>query len=133
MRLSARFYRSFFFALRQPSRRSLPTGRPSTRKRSKTLQSYIRINTSVPPGDVTKAADLLVGILEREGIPVKRFESGPGPFDRHGQAEGHGSGQAAACSFITWTSCPPTRAAGRAIRSAARSPTAGSGDAARWT
>ncbi len=44
----------------------------------KTLQSYIRINTSVPPGDVTKAADLLVGILEREGIAVKRFESGPG-------------------------------------------------------
>ena len=44
----------------------------------KTLQSYIRINTSVPPGDVTKAADLLVGILEREGITVKRFESGPG-------------------------------------------------------
>ena len=44
----------------------------------KTLQSYIRINTSVPPGDVTKAADLLVGILEREGIVVKRFESGPG-------------------------------------------------------
>jgi len=44
----------------------------------KTLQSYIRINTSVPPGDVTKAADLLAGILEREGIAVKRFESGPG-------------------------------------------------------
>jgi acetylornithine deacetylase/succinyl-diaminopimelate desuccinylase-like protein len=44
----------------------------------KTLQSYIRINTSVPPGDVTRAADLLVGILEREGITVKRFESGPG-------------------------------------------------------
>jgi len=44
----------------------------------KTLQRYIRINTSVPPGDVTKAADLLAGILEREGIPVKRFESGPG-------------------------------------------------------
>ena len=43
-----------------------------------TLQSYIRINTSVPPGDVTRAADLLVGILEREGITVKRFESGPG-------------------------------------------------------
>ncbi len=27
---------------------------------------------------MTKAADLLAGILEREGIPVKRFESGPG-------------------------------------------------------
>ena len=44
----------------------------------KTLQSYIRINTSIPPGDVTKAADLLASVLEREGIPVKRFESGPG-------------------------------------------------------
>jgi acetylornithine deacetylase/succinyl-diaminopimelate desuccinylase-like protein len=43
-----------------------------------TLQAYIRIDTSVPPGDVTKAADLVQGLLEREGIPVKRFESGPG-------------------------------------------------------
>jgi acetylornithine deacetylase/succinyl-diaminopimelate desuccinylase-like protein len=44
----------------------------------KTLQSYIRIDTSIPPGTVTKAADLLEAILRREGIPVKRFESGPG-------------------------------------------------------
>jgi acetylornithine deacetylase/succinyl-diaminopimelate desuccinylase-like protein len=44
----------------------------------KTLQGYIRIDTSVPPGDVTKAADFVQGILEREGIPVKRFESAPG-------------------------------------------------------
>jgi acetylornithine deacetylase/succinyl-diaminopimelate desuccinylase-like protein len=44
----------------------------------KTLQSYVRINTSNPPGDVTAAADFLAGILEREGIPVKRFQSAPG-------------------------------------------------------
>ncbi len=44
----------------------------------KTLQSYIRIDTSVPPGNVTAAADLLQGILQREGIDVKRFESGQG-------------------------------------------------------
>ena len=43
-----------------------------------TLQRYVRIDTSIPPGDVTKAADLLQGLLEREGIPVKRYESGPG-------------------------------------------------------
>lgn len=43
-----------------------------------TIQSYVRINTSNPPGDVTKAADFLAGILQREGIPVKRYESGPG-------------------------------------------------------
>jgi acetylornithine deacetylase/succinyl-diaminopimelate desuccinylase-like protein len=42
-----------------------------------TLQRYVRINTSVPPGDVTKAADLLQSILEREGIPVTRYEPGP--------------------------------------------------------
>jgi len=44
----------------------------------RTIQSYVRINTSNPPGDVTRAADFLVGILEREGIPVTRYESGPG-------------------------------------------------------
>lgn len=44
----------------------------------KTLQAYIRIDTSIPPGTVTKAADLLQGILEKEGIPVRRIESGPG-------------------------------------------------------
>lgn len=44
----------------------------------KTLQAYIRINTSNPPGDVTKAADLLASVLEHEGIPVKRYKSAPG-------------------------------------------------------
>jgi acetylornithine deacetylase/succinyl-diaminopimelate desuccinylase-like protein len=44
----------------------------------KTLQAYVRLDTSNPPGDVTKAADLLAGVLEREGIPVKRFQSAPG-------------------------------------------------------
>jgi len=44
----------------------------------KTLQAYIRIDTSNPPGDVGKAADFLASILEREGIPVQRYESAPG-------------------------------------------------------
>jgi acetylornithine deacetylase/succinyl-diaminopimelate desuccinylase-like protein len=44
----------------------------------KAIQAYVRIDTSNPPGDVTKAADFLVAILEREGVPVKRYESGPG-------------------------------------------------------
>ena len=43
-----------------------------------TLQRYVRINTAVPPGDVSKAADFLQSILEREGITVTRYESGPG-------------------------------------------------------
>jgi acetylornithine deacetylase/succinyl-diaminopimelate desuccinylase-like protein len=44
----------------------------------RTIQEYVRINTSNPPGDVLKAADFLTRILEREGIAVKRYDSGPG-------------------------------------------------------
>ena len=42
------------------------------------LQQYVAIDTSNPPGDTTKAADFLAGILEKEGIPVTRYESAPG-------------------------------------------------------
>jgi acetylornithine deacetylase/succinyl-diaminopimelate desuccinylase-like protein len=42
------------------------------------LREYVRIDTSIPPGDVTRAADLLERILEAEGLPVTRYESGPG-------------------------------------------------------
>ena len=57
----------------------------------KTLQSYIRFNTSVPPGDVTKAADFLQALIEKEGIPVKRFESGAGRSIIMAHAEGSGT------------------------------------------
>lgn len=42
------------------------------------LQEYVRIDTSNPPGDTRKTADFLGRILEREGIPVTRYESQPG-------------------------------------------------------
>jgi acetylornithine deacetylase/succinyl-diaminopimelate desuccinylase-like protein len=42
------------------------------------LRSYVSIDTSNPPGDTRKAADFLAGILEKEGIPVTRYESAPG-------------------------------------------------------
>ena len=44
----------------------------------KTLQQYVRIDTSNPSGNTARTADLLAGILEREGIPVTRYESVPG-------------------------------------------------------
>lgn len=58
----------------------------------KTLQSYVRINTSNPPGDVTKAADFLAAILAREGIAVKRFESAPGRSILLARLKGNGTG-----------------------------------------
>ena len=42
------------------------------------LREYVAIDTSNPPGDTRKAADFLAGILERDGIPVTRYESAPG-------------------------------------------------------
>jgi acetylornithine deacetylase/succinyl-diaminopimelate desuccinylase-like protein len=42
------------------------------------LQQYVAIDTSNPPGDTRKAADFLASILEKEGIPVTRYESAPG-------------------------------------------------------
>src|SRR3954452_1657216 len=58
----------------------------------KTLQGYVRINTSNPPGDVTKAADFLIDVLKREGIDVKRFESGPGRSILLARLKGNGTG-----------------------------------------
>jgi acetylornithine deacetylase/succinyl-diaminopimelate desuccinylase-like protein len=58
----------------------------------KTLQAYVRINTSNPPGDVTKAADFLIDILKREGIDVKRYESGPGRSIVLARLKGNGTG-----------------------------------------
>jgi acetylornithine deacetylase/succinyl-diaminopimelate desuccinylase-like protein len=43
-----------------------------------TLQAYIRIDTSNPPGHVGPAVDLLASVLSREGIGFERFESAPG-------------------------------------------------------
>lgn len=57
----------------------------------KTIQSYLRIDTSNPPGDVSKAADFLLGIFEREGIPAKRFESAPGRSIVLARLEGSGN------------------------------------------
>ena len=55
-----------------------PDWKAVEREAIQAIQSYVRINTSNPPGDVTKAADFLMAILEREGIPARRFESAPG-------------------------------------------------------
>jgi acetylornithine deacetylase/succinyl-diaminopimelate desuccinylase-like protein len=42
------------------------------------LQQYVAIDTSNPPGDTRKTADFLASILERENIPVTRYESAAG-------------------------------------------------------
>ena len=51
---------------------------PVEREAEENFVSYLRIDTSNPPGDTRKAADFLASILERDGIPVTRYESAPG-------------------------------------------------------
>jgi len=52
-----------------------------------TLQSYIRFDTTVPPGDVRGTADFLQGIWEGEGLPVTRYESAPGKVNLYTRIE----------------------------------------------
>jgi acetylornithine deacetylase/succinyl-diaminopimelate desuccinylase-like protein len=42
------------------------------------LSDYVRLDTSNPPGNTQKAADFLVGVLQRDGMNVTRYESAPG-------------------------------------------------------
>jgi acetylornithine deacetylase/succinyl-diaminopimelate desuccinylase-like protein len=66
------------FALPRLAAAQAPDWKAVEAEAIRTIQSYVRINTSNPPGDVTKAADFLTGLLQREGIPVTRYESAPG-------------------------------------------------------
>src|SRR3954464_9131372 len=50
----------------------------STDEATRLLREYVAIDTSNPPGDTRKAADFLASILEKEGIPVTRYEPAPG-------------------------------------------------------
>ena len=55
-----------------------------------TLQRYLRINTTNPPGDVTKSADFLQAILKKEGVPVTRYEGAPGKVNLSARIKGSG-------------------------------------------
>jgi acetylornithine deacetylase/succinyl-diaminopimelate desuccinylase-like protein len=62
------------------------------REALQTLQRYVRIDTSNPPGNVTAAADFLEALLKQEGIEVTRYESGPGRSILLARLKGDGSG-----------------------------------------
>jgi acetylornithine deacetylase/succinyl-diaminopimelate desuccinylase-like protein len=55
------------------------------------LTSLVRIDTSNPPGNETRAADDIKSILDREGIPSEIFESAPGRGNLVARLKGNGS------------------------------------------
>ncbi|HXH07773.1 MAG TPA: M20/M25/M40 family metallo-hydrolase [Vicinamibacterales bacterium] len=64
-----------------------------TREATRRLQDYIRIDTSNPPGDVRQAAEFVAGLLEREGVPVTRYQSAPDRIIVVGRLKGAGRGK----------------------------------------
>lgn len=55
------------------------------------LQSYLRIDTSNPPGNEAPAAAFLARHLEEAGIPYEVFESAPGRANLYARLKGDGS------------------------------------------
>ena len=57
----------------------------------KFTQDLIRIDTSNPPGNETKAAEYIKGVLDREGISSQIFEKIPGRGNLVARLKGNGS------------------------------------------
>ena len=75
--LSSVSFASSVVAISLVSGATVVTAQPQD-EATRLLSEYVRIDTSNPPGDTRKAADFLAAILDREGIPVTRYESAPG-------------------------------------------------------
>jgi len=52
------------------------------------LQQYLRIDTTNPPGNETRAVEFFAGLLEAEGIPYETAESAPGRGNLWARLEG---------------------------------------------
>ena len=52
-----------------------------TAEATELLSEYIRVDTVNPPGNESRACAWLAGILDREGIPYRRFDPGSGARD----------------------------------------------------
>src|SRR5438876_9279325 len=55
--------------------------------------NLIRIDTSSPPGNETKAAEYIKKVLDREGIPAQIYELEPGRGNVLARLKGNGSKQ----------------------------------------
>ena len=58
------------------------------------LQSYVRIDTSNPPGRELAGARFLAGLLEKHGVKAEIIESAPGRANLYARLTGSGAGPA---------------------------------------
>ena len=69
---------AFFVLHRAPARAQQVDWPAAHEEATRLLQEYLRIDSSNPPGQTVKTADFLERVLQRDGIPVTRYESSPG-------------------------------------------------------
>ena len=70
-----------------------PDFRPARDEAVRTLQALIRIDTSNPPGNETKLAEYLKGILDKEGIASEIIAAEPGRGNLIARIKGNGRKQ----------------------------------------
>src|SRR5215470_8763968 len=54
------------------------------------LADYVRVDTTNPPGNEDRAARFFGGLLEKDGIEYKIFESAPGRASIYARLKGNG-------------------------------------------
>jgi acetylornithine deacetylase/succinyl-diaminopimelate desuccinylase-like protein len=72
------------------------------------LSSYLKVDTSNPPGNESRAADFFAELFEREGIEYKTWEAAPGRVSL--KAVLPGSGEGGAIIFLNHTDVVPADA-----------------------
>ena len=78
------------FATAAVAQTAQPDWNQARQEMLKFLQDLIRIDTSNPPGNETKAAQYIKGVLEREGIPSNIYEKAPGRGNLVARLKGSG-------------------------------------------
>ena len=102
------------------------------------LADYLKVNTANPPGNEIEGALFLKAILEREGFEVQILDTAASSLGPRRPEPLRAAARAMARRkrsrwCITLTSSRRTRATGASTRTPARSRTASSTGAARWT
>ena len=110
----------------------MPEAADLERDATELLQRLIRFDTVNPPGNEQAAQEFLRDLLEGAGFEVELLAEVEGRPNLVARLAGRPTGRRCAC-WATWTRCWPTPPTGRWTRGRARSATAASGAAARWT
>ena len=97
------------------------------------LQRLVQLDTVNPPGNETRAAELLREYLEDNGVACELYAKVPERANLVARIPGRGRRAAPARSCPTPTPCSPTRPSGRSTPGPASSGTARSGVAVRST